>query len=61
MEFEAEATKRKARFFNKENEKISLKDGSTVVVNNQWADDNLSYLLAKLPNDIRKMIQRVEK
>lgn len=61
VEFEAEATKRKARFFNKENEKISLKDGSTVVVNNQWADDNLSYLLAKLPNDIRKMIQRVEK
>lgn len=61
VEIEAEAAKNKARFFNKENEKILLKDGSTIVVNNQWADDNLSYLLAKLPNDIRKKVQRVEK
>ena len=61
VEIEEEAIKRNARFFQKANDKISLKDGSKIVVNNQWADDNLSYLLARLPNNIRGKIHRVTK
>jgi hypothetical protein len=59
VEFADDAEKKKARFFNKDNEKILLKDGSLVVVNNQWGDDNFSYLLERLPTEIRAKIQRV--
>lgn len=58
---EEEAAERKARFFRKDNEKILLRDGSVVVVNDQWGDDNLSYLLSKLPKEIQTKIKRVNK
>ena len=58
VELESEAEKKGARFFKKDDDKITLKDGSVVVVNNQWGDDNLSYLLTNLPKEIRTKIQR---
>lgn len=59
VELEAEAKKNGARYFSKPGDLISLKDGSLVVVNNQWGDDNFSYLLERLPTEIRAKIQRV--
>lgn len=61
VELEEIASQRKARYFNKDDDKILLGNGSVVVVNSQWAEDNLSFLLSKLPESLRNKVKRREK
>jgi len=45
VELEAVAAEKNARFFGKDDDKIQLRSGEVAVVNSQWGDDNLRYLL----------------
>lgn len=59
VDLEAVAVEKNARFFSKDDDKIHLRSGEVVVVNSQWADDNLQYLLANLSAEHRSCVRRV--
>lgn len=61
VELEELALQRKARYFNKNDDKILLGDGSVAVVNSQWADDNLTFLLSRLPQSLKNKVKRSER
>jgi hypothetical protein len=60
VELEAVAARKSARFFGKDEDKIQLRSGEVVVVNSQWADDNLQYLLDNISPEYQLNIRRVK-
>ena len=60
VELEAVAVKKNAKFFKRDDDKIHLRSGEVIVVNNQWADDNLQYLLANLSAEYTSDVRRVK-
>jgi len=59
VELEAVAAEKNARFFGKDDDKIQLRSGEVAVVNSQWGDDNLRYLLDNISAEHKKKIRRV--
>lgn len=60
VELEAVAVEKGARFFKKDDDKIQLRSGEVVVVNDQWGDDNLQYLLDNISPEHQLKISRVK-